>query len=78
LSSQPLLFPADKAYKQHLQECTPPATLQEQQELQRQMGFKYRQVMGEFMFPMVKCRPDISPHLIYLSQLLENARWSPL
>lgn len=33
---------------------------------------KYRQVMGEIMFPMVKCRPDISPLTIFLSQHMND------
>jgi hypothetical protein len=52
--------------------CTVPITIEEKQTLETRMGFKFRQVMGEVMFPMVKCRPDISPHVIYLSQFLDN------
>jgi hypothetical protein len=29
-------------------------------------------VIGETLWPMIKCRPDISPHVIKLSQYLEN------
>jgi hypothetical protein len=36
------------------------------------MGFKYRQVMGEVIYPTMKCRPDIINHAIKLSQYLEN------
>jgi hypothetical protein len=28
--------------------------------------------MGEIMVPMIKCRPDISPHVIILSQFMNN------
>lgn len=72
LPIMPVPFPADKTYTKHLQECNPPQTHAERQQLEKDMGFKYRQVMGEIMFPMVKCRPDISSHVIYLSQYLDN------
>jgi hypothetical protein len=36
------------------------------------MGFKYRHVMGKVLYPMVKCRPDTSPHAIILSQYMNN------
>jgi hypothetical protein len=36
------------------------------------MGFNYRKVIGETLWPMIKCGPDISPHIIKLSQYLEN------
>ena len=72
LASQPLPFPADKVFLQKLHVCTVPITIEEKQTLETRMGFKFRQVMGEVMFPMVKCRPDISPHVIYLSQFLDN------
>jgi hypothetical protein len=36
------------------------------------MGFNYRQVIGEIIFPMMKCRPEIAPHAIKLSQYMEN------
>ena len=40
--------------------------------LQQHMGFKYRQVMGEVIYPTMKCRPEIINHAIKLSQYLEN------
>jgi hypothetical protein len=36
------------------------------------MGLNYRQVIGKVIFPMMKCRPEISPHAIKLSQYMEN------
>jgi len=72
LPLMPVPFPANKTYTKHLQDCTPPQTHAERLLLEKEMGFKYRQVMGEIIFPMVKCRPDISTHVIYLSQFLDN------
>jgi hypothetical protein len=36
------------------------------------MGFNYRQVIGELIYAMVTCRPDISYPLIKLSQYSAN------
>jgi hypothetical protein len=71
-SNLPIPFPADKSYLKQLQDGKVPSTQQEKQDLENRMGFKYRQVMGEIMFPMVKCRPDISSHAILLSQYMDN------
>jgi hypothetical protein len=32
----------------------------------------YRQLIGEFIWPMIKCRPDISFHVTKLSQFMAN------
>ncbi len=72
-TSHPKLpFPSDKNYLKQLQDASPPTTEQGQQELEQKMGFKYRQLMGELLYPMVKCRPDISTHTILLSQYSNN------
>jgi hypothetical protein len=34
------------------------------------MGFKYCSVIGETLWPLTKCRPDISLHVIKLSQYM--------
>jgi len=52
---QPLPFLVDKTSIKQLHDCQVPTTIQERQKLQEDMGFSYRQVMGEIMFPMVKC-----------------------
>lgn len=36
--------------------------------LQKKMGFKFRQCIGELLFAAVTCRPDIIYQVIYLSQ----------
>jgi hypothetical protein len=72
ISINPTPFPTDKTYLRQLQDTTVPQTQAEKESLQHKMKFKYRQVMGEIMFPMVKCRPDISPHCIILSQYMDN------
>jgi hypothetical protein len=73
-TKKPLLpFQSDSAYLANLIHCpTNVMTDQEQAALESKMGIKYRQAMGEIMFPMIKCCPDISPHVIILSQFMNN------
>jgi len=65
-------LPADKEFIKQLEEATPPSSQSEIDTLRQEMGFNYRQVLGEIIWPMIKCRPDISPHAIKLSQYLDN------
>jgi hypothetical protein len=65
-------LPADSAYIRELENASLPATMTEKLELKEQMGFNYRQVIGEIIFPMMKCQPDIAPYAIKLSQYMEN------
>jgi len=65
-------LPADSAYIRALENATVPSTLPEKLALKEKMGFNYRQVIGEIIFPMMKCRPEIAPHAIKLSQYMEN------
>jgi hypothetical protein len=65
-------FPSDPASLTKLLHGPRPNTDIEREQLQQEFGFKYRQLMGEIMFAMVKCRPDISIHVIILSQFMDN------
>jgi hypothetical protein len=69
-----LPFPSDQAALTRLLQCVPPETTEQKLELECRMGIKYRHVMGEVMYPMVKCRPDISTHTILLSQYMNHPR----
>jgi len=70
--SRPLPFCSSNSYLTKLvQAPTPELSQQERQELENTMGIKYRKAMGEIMYP-IKCRPDISPHAIMLSQFMSN------
>ncbi len=69
---QPLPFASDKASLTKLLNRPTPTMPEEAVALESKMGFKYRQVMGEVLSPMVKCRPDISNHAIILSQYMTN------
>lgn len=68
----PIPLPADNAYIRKLEEAMVPATLTDKLQLKETMGFNYRQVIGEVIFPMMKCCPEIAPHAIKLSQYIEN------
>jgi hypothetical protein len=70
--SNPVPLPADSTYIRNLETATVPQTLPEKLQLKQSMGFNYRQVIGEIIFPMMKCRPKIAPHAINLSQYMEN------
>jgi hypothetical protein len=73
LSDLPLPFPSDSAFLSKLiHQDHPVLTIDQQITLENKMGIKFRQAMGEIMFPMIKCRPDISPHAIILSQFMNN------
>lgn len=49
-------------------EDTAPCTESERKILEKQFGFTYRQGIGELIYAMVTCRPDISYSVIKLSQ----------
>ena len=59
---------SDTSYIRQLEEAVPPATEEEQRKLQLSMGINYRQAIGELIYAMISCRPDISFPLIKLSQ----------
>ena len=62
----------DNEYLRRLDRATPPDNPADQANLQSLFGFKYRQVVGEILYPMVKCRPDLSNAIIKLSQYMSN------
>eukprot|EP00590_Aulacoseira_subarctica_P009283 CAMPEP_0172419932 /NCGR_PEP_ID=MMETSP1064-20121228/6327_1 /TAXON_ID=202472 /ORGANISM="Aulacoseira subarctica , Strain CCAP 1002/5" /LENGTH=1080 /DNA_ID=CAMNT_0013159633 /DNA_START=39 /DNA_END=3281 /DNA_ORIENTATION=+ len=68
----PIPYPADHAYTTKLDTAVPPATEAEQRRLSNEMNINYRQVIGLWIWPMIKCRPDISFHISKLSQSLAN------
>ena len=68
----PLPMTDDKDYIKKLETATPPMTEDDKVNLQLKMKFNYRQAIGELIFAMVTCRPDISFPLIKLSQYSAN------
>jgi hypothetical protein len=68
----PIPYPADNTYTKLLDTAIPPDTITAQQNLSKQYKMHYRQLIGEFIWPMIKCRPDISFHITKLSQYMAN------
>ena len=68
LSAKPIPMHSDTSYIRQLEEAIPPVTEEEQRKLQLSMGINYRQAIGELIYAMISCRPDISFPLIKLSQ----------
>ena len=63
----PIPMQADSAYQRKL-ESQPTPTASEILALEHEMGFGYRQAIGELIYALVTCRPDISYPVIKLSQ----------
>ena len=72
LPSMPLPLPSEPDFSKQLDNAKTPTNSNDQEQLRKEMGFNYRKVIGECLWPMVKCRPDISPHIIKLSQFVDN------
>ena len=62
----------DSAYQAQLQLKQGPDDPIKQKNLETQMGFNYRQAIGELIFAMTICRIDISIAVIILSQYSHN------
>ena len=58
----------DKRYQFELEHATGPDDPSHQLKIQREMGFSYRQAIGELLFAAITCRPDILYSVIKLSQ----------
>ena len=67
IHSQPLPMNPDNAYQKKLESASA-MTIQEKVILERKLGFSYRQAIGEIIYAMITCRPDISYAIIKLSQ----------
>ena len=63
---------SDNKYLEQLENAVGPETEEERKQLEKSMGFKYRTVLGEALYAMVTCRPDISIPIMKLSQYSAN------
>lgn len=59
-------------YQNLLDTAIPLKDDEEKEALEKEMGFGYRNAIGEIMFLMVTCRPDISYATIKLSKFCNN------
>ena len=57
----------DAAYQASLELVKAPEPEKEQRELEKSMGFSYRQAIGDLIFALTICRPDIAVPVIRLS-----------
>lgn len=69
---QPTPMKADNSYVTSLETAIPPETKEQQIALQHEMKMNYRQGIGELLYAMITCRPDISYPVIKLSQYSNN------
>ena len=64
-----LPLPMDPSNKyQHQLENAQPLTPEEKHDIEKELGFTYRQAVGEIIYAMITCRPDVSFAIIKLSQ----------
>ena len=68
----PILVKEEASYQTILDTTPLPANYTEREQLEVEMGFSYRQALGEMLFAMVTCRPDISFCVIKLSKYSNN------
>jgi hypothetical protein len=68
----PMPMKSENAFMKTIEKAIPPITDKERYRLQKSMKFNYRQAIGELIYAMVTCRPDISYPLIKLSQYSTN------
>jgi hypothetical protein len=68
IRSPPTPMKSDSKYQVDIQTSRGPESLKEQKELERRMGFSYRQTIGELIYALTVCRVDISIAVITLSQ----------
>ena len=71
-SRYPIPMKNESDFQKHLEMAQPPTTEKAQQTLEKKTGFKYRRAIGELLYAMVTCRPDISFPVIKLSQYSIN------
>ena len=69
---QPIPIPGDTAYCRALDTAETPETPELAAPLSASAGFSYRQAVGELIWAMVTCRPDISFPVIKVSQFAAN------
>ena len=67
IHSHPLPMESTSSYLHQLEQATP-LTATEKTAIENKYGFTYRQGVGEIIYAMITCRPDISFGIIKLSQ----------
>ena len=70
--SKPTPMRSNTKYLEELENDVGPSSEQDRKELETNMGFKYRGALGEALYAMITCRPDISVPIMKLSQYANN------
>ena len=70
--NMPLPIKNEQTFNQKMETAQPPILEQDIRDLQVEMDLNYRQAIGELIFLVITCRPDISFPLIELSQYSVN------
>ena len=65
---KPVPLRSDSKYMTAIQLDEGPEDPLEAKQLEKRMGFNYRQAIGEVIYALTICRIDISPAVIMLSQ----------
>lgn len=68
----PIPMKEDASYQTILDQAEGPTDPTEKHTLENEMGFNYRNALGEALFAMITCRPDISFPVIKLSKFANN------
>jgi hypothetical protein len=71
-NNRPIPMSGDPTYLRSLDEAVGPTSETDQNELASRMGFSYRQKIGELIWAMITCRPDLSFPAVKLSQYSAN------
>ena len=72
MPQNPIPMREDSSYLAILDAVKGPEDPFQKIELEKEMKFSYRQAIGEIMFAMITCRPDISYPVIKLSTYSNN------
>ena len=71
-ANKPIPMRSDPKYVAMLETADTPTTDKERKDLEKQMGFSYRSIVGELVFAMVIARADLSYCITKLSQWNKN------
>ena len=68
----PIPMKSEAKFSRQMENAVAPVHEKEKRKLEKEMNINFRQVIGELLYAMVTCRPDISFPVIKLSQYSQN------
>ena len=75
-ASRPVPMRSNTAYQATLELAKAPKSEKEQRELEKAMGFSYRQAIGELIFALTICRPDMQSQSSSSHSKLHVQQWN--